>query len=214
MRDCALRIEIGSDAELLFCLGRIALAHLRHTKRSMASGKIIIQTDGLVCVFRCELHPLRIRIGTVLVVISFAQSGITRRGLGIELDRSLQELDRTIDTAIAIRVIQIFPSAPEQGVGIVFHWRFLRSGGLSRIRLSKPAPAPDRRQNQQHEEAGGHPYLPFREAPQPGTRRPLAATRSRLRPWFEPASRFSSPVCAKSETPEAWEHPAASGLDP
>src|SRR5579863_3261584 len=100
MRDCALRIEISGGAKLLFCLGRIAVAHLRHTHRHMASRKIIIQTYGLVGVFRSELHPLSIGVGSVLVVISFAQSGVTRGGLGIELDGSLQELDRTIDTAI------------------------------------------------------------------------------------------------------------------
>src|SRR5579864_8838451 len=102
MRDCALRIEISGGAKLLFCLGRIAVAHLGHTQRYMAGGEIIIKTNGLVCVFRGELHPLGIGVGSVLVVISFAQSGVASRGLGIELDGSVQELDRTIDIAIAI----------------------------------------------------------------------------------------------------------------
>ena len=108
MRHGTLGIEIGSCAELLFCLGRIAGAHLGHAERHMASGKIIVQTDRLVGIFRGQLHPLRIRVGTVLVVIRFAQSGVACRGLRIELDRPFQELDRIIDIAVAIGVVQVF----------------------------------------------------------------------------------------------------------
>src|SRR5271163_1736683 len=107
----------------------------------MGGGKITVQTDCLVRVFGSQLHPLRIRTESVFVSVGVAEGRIACRRLRIEFNRSLEELNGLIDTAIAIGVVQVFLGTRIECVGIAFHRRFWRASLLKRLRPFLPAPA-------------------------------------------------------------------------
>src|ERR1700683_1558129 len=117
----------------------------------MAGGKITVQTDCLVGVFRSQLHPLRIGTERVFVSVGVAQGRIACRRLRIEYNCPLEELNGLIDTAIAVGVVQIFLGTRIECVGIVVHRRFSRASLSKWLRFFLPPPAGNSSDEEEHE---------------------------------------------------------------